>query len=130
MAEPLEGRTGPWPWPLPLAPGPWPLPLAPGPWPLPLALAPGPGLAPRASASTPSLAEVPQQADAYAGGAWSWVVGGDVGLVAVGVGSARDIEMGPRYVAHELLQEQAGRDGAGAAATGGAHDGPSRLDIL
>src|SRR6266540_5449273 len=102
MAEPLEGRTGPWP-------------LA---------------LGPRSSASTPSLAEVPQQADAYAGGAWSWVVGGDVGLVAVGVGSARDIEMGPRHVAHELLQEQAGHDGAGAAATGGAHDGPSRLDIL
>src|SRR6478735_7808174 len=69
----------------------------------------------------PVLTEVPQQAHAYARGAWFGVVRGDVGLLAVGVGSTRDVQVDPRDVCHELLQEQRRGDRTSATSAGVAH---------
>src|SRR6188508_1397920 len=78
----------------------------------------------------PGLAEVPQQAYADARGAGARVVWRDVRLIAVGVGRPGDVEMHPRDVADELLEEQASGDGARAAAAAVADVGHGGLDLL
>src|SRR5712691_870664 len=90
---------------------------------------PTPGTRHLLALASPGLAEVPQQAHADPGGAWTRVIRRDVRLVAIGVRRARDVEVDPRDVADELLQEQPGGDRAGAAATRVAHVGHGGLDL-
>src|SRR6187401_2550393 len=63
-------------------------------------------------------------------GAGARVVWRDVRLIAVGVGRPGDVEMHPRDVADELLEEQASGDGARAAAAAVADVGHGGLDLL
>src|SRR5881398_1208037 len=71
--------------------------------------------------SLPGLAEVPQETYTDARRAWFGVVRRDVSLVAIGVGGTRDVEVDPRHVGHELLQEQCRGDRTRAAAASVAH---------
>ena len=50
-----------------------------------------------------------------------------LGILALGVGGARDVEMGPREAVHELAQEPARRDAARRAAAAVLHVGDVRL---
>src|SRR5579862_9361261 len=78
----------------------------------------------------PGLAEVVEQANPNAGRARSGVVGGDVGLIAVRVGGARDVQVHPRDLGDKLLQKQRGGDRAGAASPAVADVGHGGLDLL
>src|SRR5437016_8440029 len=78
----------------------------------------------------PRLAEMPEQSDPDTGGSRLGIVWSDVRLVAVGIGGTGDVEVDPRHIADEFLEEQSGGNRSGASTPGVAYVSHRRLDLF